>query len=87
MKLSIPTINKAIKKLGGDAELVKGEGYFYFTSPKVMWDTHSVYVCKINHLDLEYWMEEYKLFVELGKAAELRYNSITPLNYTIKDSK
>lgn len=59
--ISIKTVNSAIKKLGGKAELVKGVGYFYFWSDDVSFvDGSSVFVYRINDLSLADWIEEYK---------------------------
>ena len=59
--ISIKTVNNAIKKLGGKAELVKGVGYFYFWSDDVTFvGGSSVFVYRINDLSLADWIEEYK---------------------------
>lgn len=55
-------------------ELVKGEGYWYFVFddiPNNVYETESVYVTKLNHLDLERWIEIGKAFV--AKIKEDRY--------------
>lgn len=51
-------VNNEIKKLGFDAELVKGEGYFYFIGSDVECDCDGVYVYMINELTFEEWIEE-----------------------------
>jgi hypothetical protein len=59
--LTLKRVNKAIKELGGEEVLVKGDGYYYFwegTAPD--WKSSSVMVCRLNQLTLEQWIEEYK---------------------------
>ena len=56
--ITIKQINKEITKLGYNAELVKGEGYFYFVGDDVLLCfTTSVYVNSVNQLTLEQWIE------------------------------
>lgn len=59
-RVTIKKVNEAIKKLGGSAELVKGEGYFYFAGGDCEeWNSTGVYVYTINELSLERWIEEW----------------------------
>lgn len=72
--IQLTTVNTEIAKRGISAELVKGEGYFYFIGDAVEHaDTSSVYVNSLNELSLDRWMEELADFVaESGKAASRR---------------
>ena len=63
MKVSRATINKEIKKLGYEAELIKGEGYFYFVGKDVDVSV-GIYVNKIDELSFEEWIEEFKSLIE-----------------------
>ena len=61
-RLTINNINAALKAAGFDAEVVKGDGYFWFDSEEsIMWYTSSVSVCRLHHLgDVEKWVDEYR---------------------------
>ena len=40
MRLTLKTIDDELKRLGHDAQLMKGDGYFYFTSGETSsWQT------------------------------------------------
>lgn len=57
--MQLRTVNKVIANRGIDAELVHGEGYFYFVGDAVEHaETASVMVFRLNDLTLEQWMEE-----------------------------
>jgi hypothetical protein len=54
-------VNKAIKALGGEEELVRGDGYMYFVGGDTEnWEQSSVYVPRVGDLTVERWIEEYK---------------------------
>jgi hypothetical protein len=54
------TIKKVNTALPEGYELVKGNGYFYFTGPDCHeWYTSSVPVCHLNDLTVERWVEEF----------------------------
>lgn len=62
-KLTLKIINKALTELclkrGFEpTQLVKGNGYFYFNSPKLR--ETSVYVNKLEALTLEQWLKEFE---------------------------
>lgn len=61
-RLTINNINAALKDAGFDAELVRGNGYFWFDSEEsISWYTSSVYVYRLNHLgDVEKWVDKYR---------------------------
>ena len=57
--LTLKAVNKEIKKLGFDCELVKGKDYFYFHGCAVdLSQDTSVYVSTLNQLTLDEWIEE-----------------------------
>lgn len=57
--LTLKRINKEIKNIGFDCELVKGEGYFYFFGKDFELIKDScVYVNSLNQLSTEQWLFE-----------------------------
>jgi hypothetical protein len=60
-KLTTRQINAAIKKLGGEEILVRGDGYWYFTEGNAdQWDESGVYgVNFLYQMPLERWIAEY----------------------------
>ena len=61
-------VNDALKSEGIDAELVKGEGYYWFDGNDVEFaKTTSVMVYRLNHLSLEQWIQYAKEFKEESK--------------------
>ncbi len=66
MRVTIKVINDELKRLGHDAQLLKGDGYFYFTSGETAdWLDRTVKVPTLASLTLEQWVEE---FVKLQRA-------------------
>lgn len=59
-RLTIKSVNAAIVAKGIKAEIVKGNGYFWFCGDDVQFATSTSVdaVCAINHLTLEQWMSE-----------------------------
>lgn len=56
---TIKKVNEEIVKIGIQAELIKGDGYFYFIGDDVeLAFTTSVMVNSLNQLSLEEWVEE-----------------------------
>lgn len=63
--LTLKTVNKKIASLGINAELIKGDGYFYFWGKDVeLCRSTSVMVNQLNCLSIDQWMEELKGFVK-----------------------
>lgn len=53
-------VNKRIRELGRSEQLVRGEGYCYFTEGEAAnWTSSTVYTLRISDLPVERWMEEY----------------------------
>ena len=63
---TLNTVNKAINFAGLNAELVKGEGYFYFVGSQVDTGKGGVYVNALNELSVEEWVEEARERCNLG---------------------
>ena len=61
MRLTINAVTKAIRALGNEDELVRGNGYFYFAGPTAAgFYSQSVYVYRLTDLTLDQWVEAYK---------------------------
>ena len=68
--IQLRTVNNEIAKRGISAELVKGDGYFYFVGDAVEHaDAASVYVNSLNELPLSRWMEELDDYVAASSKA------------------
>jgi hypothetical protein len=61
MRLTIKKINQAVQEIEQSWELVKGNGYFYWSHPTDFsyLDCASIPVCKLNDLTLDRWIEEF----------------------------
>lgn len=60
-RLTIASINAAIKAKGGNEILYKGNGYFYFWEGDAPdWHSSSVMVYRLNDLTLEQWVNEWE---------------------------
>jgi hypothetical protein len=60
MRLTVKATNDELKRLGHDAQLMKGDGYFYFTSGETSnWLDRTVKVPTLSSLTLEQWVEEF----------------------------
>lgn len=52
------------KRTGLDINIIKGKGYFYFSSPDKILDSalmsgdSSLYVCHLNHMELDQWVNQ-----------------------------
>ena len=59
-RVTIATVNAALRKRGAQkVTLHRGKGYFYFVHDDgVYFDTHSVYVYRLNTESLESWIDE-----------------------------
>lgn len=61
----IRSINRIFKEDNLPVELVKGEGYFYFQydlPEQKVFETESVYVCKLNQLTKDEWVRQGRQF-------------------------
>lgn len=66
MKATKRTIDKAIKKAGIDAEIFKGNGYFYFVGGSInLAEQQGVYgVARFADLSVDRWVEECKALLK-----------------------
>lgn len=61
MRVTLKSINDELRRLGHDAQLLKGDGYFYFTSGETAeWLDRTVRVPTLASLNLEQWVEEFE---------------------------
>jgi hypothetical protein len=61
MRVTINKVNQALKDQKITAELVRGDGYFYFVGDSLdISKSSSVYVYHLNSLTVEDWVEECK---------------------------
>ena len=68
MRLTVKTIDDELKRLGHDAQLMKGDGYFYFTSGETSnWLDRTVKVPTLSSLTLKQWIEGFKRLKDLNK--------------------
>ena len=67
MRLTVKAIDDELKLLGHDAQLMEGDGYFYFTSGETTnWLDRTVKVPTLSSLTLEQWVEEFKKLKSLN---------------------
>ena len=61
MRLTIKKINKVVQEIEEGWELVKGNGYFYWSHPTDLsyLDCATIPVYKVNDLTLDQWIEEF----------------------------
>ena len=68
MRLHLKVINDELARLGHNAELAKGNGYFYFRSGETEeWLDRSVPARTINQLTLKQWITEFRRLKELNE--------------------
>lgn len=66
--LTLNKVNKEIKKIVPDVELVKGDGYFYFVGKSVELNySTSVMVNSLNQLTLDQWLIELTDLLQIKK--------------------
>lgn len=60
-KVTVATVNAALRKLGVPERLVNGGGYFYFWEGSAPgWTDTSVYVYRADELTLAEWLAAYE---------------------------
>ncbi len=68
MRITVEAINDELKRLGHDAEIAKGDGYFYFTSGQAAhWLDRTVRVPTLGSLSLDQWVQEFEKLKKLNK--------------------
>ena len=55
--LTLKKVNKEIDAHGLKMELCKGKDYFYFWGEDVKYDAKGVYVCRLNELTMQNWLQ------------------------------
>lgn len=58
-RITLAAINARLKELGHSEQLVRGNGYFYFSGQNTsMWPTTSVLVSHLSVLSIDRWIAE-----------------------------
>ena len=66
--LTLKRVNAEIAKSFPEFELFKGDGLFYVVGPDTeLWDQTSIYVYRLNMLNLTQWVEEVKYMINRNK--------------------
>lgn len=69
-RVTITAINAAIRAAGGTEELVRGNGYFYFTAGRAChWPATAVYAAHLGAMTVEQWVAEWRCLQEAGNAS------------------
>lgn len=64
-KITTKAVNKALVANGINAEIVRGEGYWYFSGEGTgTWKSTSVYTMRLNDLSVHEWVEQAKAFCD-----------------------
>lgn len=59
------TVNAALKAKGYKAEIVRGEGYWYFYGPDAdHFDEQGIYIMYISHQTIEQWVRDFEVKAE-----------------------
>jgi len=65
VRISLKAINSELERLGCDAVLARGDGYFYVWGGEAAdWLDHTVRVPTLQSLTLEQWIEQFRLLRE-----------------------
>ena len=65
MRISLKAINSELERLGSNAVLAKGDGYFYFWGGEAAdWLDRTVRVPTLQSLTLEQWIEQFQALRE-----------------------
>ena len=68
MPLSLKTINAELARLGFNAMLAKGDGYFYFWSgDAVEWLDRTVRVPTLRSFTLQQWIEQFRILKQKNR--------------------
>ena len=68
MKLDLKHVNNELARLGYQAQLAKGQGYFYFQGGEAAnWIDAGVKVRKLNDLTLKQWVGEFHRLQDLNQ--------------------
>jgi hypothetical protein len=65
VRISLKAINGELERLGSQAVLAKGDGYFYFLGGEAAdWLDRTVRVPTLQSLTLEQWIEQFRVLRE-----------------------
>lgn len=68
MRLDLQDVNRELARLGIEARLAKGDGFFYFQSGEADgWLDAGVKARKLNDLTLKQWVEAYHRLREMNR--------------------
>jgi hypothetical protein len=68
VSVNLKKINDELHRLGHDARLERGDGYFYFSSGEANdWFDRTVKVPTLGRLTLEQWVEEFNKLKKLNE--------------------
>jgi hypothetical protein len=68
VRISLKAINSELERLGCDAVLARGDGYFYVWGGEAAdWLDRTVRVPTLQSLTLEQWIEQFRLLREKNK--------------------
>jgi hypothetical protein len=67
-RVTLNNVNAAIKAAGGEQELVRGNGYFYFIGGNALsWPSSSVYVFHLTTFTVAEWVGEWDYLRKLAR--------------------
>ena len=67
-RVTLKAVNDELARRGHNAQLAKGDGYFYFwTGEAVDWLDRTVKVSTLSALTLEQWIEEFRRLKKLNQ--------------------
>jgi|GEM_PF-4090593 hypothetical protein len=67
-RVTLNNVNAAIKAAGGEQELVRGNGYFYFVGGGALtWPASSVYVNHLTTFTVAEWVGEWQYLQKLAR--------------------
>ncbi|WP_338924611.1 hypothetical protein V0M98_33890 (plasmid) [Pseudomonas silesiensis] len=74
-RLTFASVNEALAKIGAKEQLVKGNGYLYFTGGgAASWPSCSVMVPRLSDYTLEQWLTVWR---------NMRYEAARQYNYSL----
>lgn len=77
MRVTAETIHDELQRLGHDARLEKGDGYFYFAGPTTTdWLHRIVKAPALSSLTLEQWLAEFNQLAKLNQ--EIQHGRVSP---------
>ena len=69
MRMTLKAINQELSRCGHEAQVEKGDGYFYFIGEDVSsWLDRTVKVTTVGSLTLEQWVEEFNRLKKVNES-------------------